>query len=78
MDDAYYVAEYDVAEVMAAILKLNPIYYIVSGYRDCLINKIPFWQHNTCTICFWLVTATLFLVGIRLFSKLKVHFADVL
>mgnify|MGYP000302271537 FL=1 len=59
-------------------LKLNPIYYIVSGYRDCLINKIPFWQHNTWTICFWLVTATLFLVGIRLFSKLKVHFADVL
>lgn len=59
-------------------LKLNPIYYIVSGYRDCLINKIPFWQHNTWTICFWLVTATLFLVGIRLFNKLKVHFADVL
>lgn len=59
-------------------LKLNPVYYIVSGYRDCLINKIPFWQHNTWTIYFWLFTAVVFLVGIRLFNKLKVHFADVL
>lgn len=60
------------------ILKLNPFYYIVNGYRDSLIDKIAFWQRGTWTIYFWLCAGVLLLVGTRLFDKLKVHFADVL
>ena len=31
------------------LLKLNPMYYIVSGYRDALINKTAFWEHPGLT-----------------------------
>lgn len=58
--------------------KLNPMYYIVSGYRDALINKVWFWDNFYLTICFWLITAGVFGFGALIFKRLKVHFADVL
>lgn len=60
------------------ILKLNPMYYIVSGYRDALINKIGFWEHPFLTVWFWVVTILLYLCGTHIFKKLRVLFADVL
>ena len=62
----------------ARILKLNPMYYIVSGYRNALIDKQWFWEHPGMTLYFWVLTVILFVFGTRLFQKLKVHFADVL
>lgn len=60
------------------ILKINPMYYIVEGYRDCLINKVWFWERFNTTIYFWVVCIGIFGVGTLIFKKLKVHFADVL
>ncbi len=63
---------------IATILKLNPIYYIVNGYRESLIDKVGFWQHGMLTLYFWVFTILVFLIGANLFRKLKIHFADVL
>lgn len=60
------------------ILKLNPIYYIVTGYRNALIDKVWFWQTPKQFLYFWGVTAIVFVIGSVVFKKLKVHFADVL
>jgi len=60
------------------IFKLNPLYYIVFGYRNALINKIWFWEEFYMTAYFWLLTAIIFGIGALLFRRLKVHFADVL
>lgn len=60
------------------ILKLNPMYYVVAGYRDSLINKVGFWEHPGLTIWFWGVTILIYFVGIRIFKKLRMLFADVL
>ncbi len=60
------------------VFKLNPMYYIVEGYRDSLIDGVWFWQRPALTIYFWCVTLLLFVFGRRVFGKLKVHFADVL
>lgn len=60
------------------ILKLNPMYYIVSGYRDALINQIGFWEYPGLTLYFWVVTAALLLLGTVVFKRLRPHFADVL
>lgn len=62
----------------AAILKLNPMYYVVSGYRDALINKIGFWEHPQLTAFFWGITLVLFAIGTAVFKRLRPHFADVL
>lgn len=60
------------------ILKVNPIYYIVNGYRESLINHVWFWENPTQLIYFWFVTVCIFALGIVMFRRLKVHFADVL
>lgn len=60
------------------VLKLNPVYYIVTGYRDSYINGIWFWEKYKLTIYFWLVTLVVFAIGSKVFKKLRVHFSDVL
>ena len=62
----------------AALLRLNPLYYIVTGYRDSMMNKVWFFQRFDSTVYFWLVTAVLFGIGTFVFKRLKVHFADIL
>lgn len=63
---------------LQTIMKLNPMYYIITGYRDCLIDKVAFWQHSTWTLYFWFFAFAVLMVGMKLFNRLKVHFADVL
>jgi len=60
------------------ILKMNPLYYIVQGYREALIDKRWFFEHPGMTVYFWCFTAAVCILGITVFKRLKVHFADVL
>ena len=80
MTPIMWVAETSLAghELLARILKLNPMYYVVSGYRDSLIFHRWFWEKPMWTLYFWLVTGMLALFGGWVFGRLKVHFADVL
>jgi len=59
-------------------LKLNPVYYIIEGYRDSFIYGVPFWKHPVYMFYFWMVTFCLFFVGALVFRRLKDQFADVL
>lgn len=59
------------------ILKINPMYYIVEGYRNSLLFGRPFWENWQYGLYFWGVTAVSLLFGIVVFSRLKPHFADV-
>lgn len=67
-----------IPEQFRMIFKLNPMYYIVFGYRDSVISRVWFWEHPVLTIYFWVITLILFVFGARVFNKLKIHFADVL
>ncbi|WP_285396529.1 ABC transporter permease [Lysinibacillus sp. fls2-241-R2A-57] len=58
--------------------KLNPVYYLVEGYRNVFIYKRWFWEDPLLTIYFWLVTLFILCIGIFLFKKLRPHFSDVL
>ena len=60
------------------IFKAMPMYYVVAGYRDSLIDKVWFWERPYETAWFWGFTLVLFALGTVVFKKLKVHFADVL
>lgn len=63
---------------LKTILRLNPMYYIVSGYRNALINKVWFWQTWQMTLYFWVLTLFLVCFGMLIFKRLQKHFADVL
>ena len=60
------------------IIKLNPMFYIVEGYRNSMIHHKWFWQDWHMTLYFWVVTGILFIVGGLIFRRLKPHFMDVL
>ncbi|MBO4591000.1 MAG: ABC transporter permease [Eubacterium sp.] len=73
-------AESVLGPLQLKLFKLNPMYYIVSGFRDSLLAKRWFWQGDTLlwTIYFWMVTTLIFGLGVKVFRRLKIHFADVL
>lgn len=60
------------------LLKLNPLAYIVEGYRQSLFYHRPFWADPGWTVYFWVVTLVILVLGGMIFRKLKPHFADVL
>lgn len=60
------------------VLKLNPVYYLVEGYRDSLFNGIWFWEKPLLGLYFWVVTGTILMLGVWMFQRLKPHFSDVL
>jgi len=60
------------------IFKLNPMFYIIQGYRESFIYFHPFWTHPYQTLYFWIITSLVFVIGALIFKKLKPQFADVL
>lgn len=60
------------------ILKANPMFYIIQGYRDTFIDQIWIWERGPLTLYFWAATLALLLIGAVLFKKLRPLFADVL
>lgn len=64
--------------VIAQIIRLNPMYYIVNGYRNAMIHHQWFWENPGMTIYFWVVTILIFVFGSSTFKRLKPHFADVI
>lgn len=64
--------------IIQKILQLNPMYYIVSGYRDAFIMKRWFFERPVWTLYFWLFIIACFVMGNWVFCRLRVHFADVL
>ena len=60
------------------LFKINPMYYIVSGYRQSLYEGVWVWDRFEINIYFWAITIILLAIGTTVFKRLKVHFADVL
>ena len=63
---------------MKTFFKLNPLVYIVNGYRSAIYEEVWFWEHFYSSTYFWIFTISLFCIGTLIFRKLRVHFADVL
>jgi lipopolysaccharide transport system permease protein/teichoic acid transport system permease protein len=60
------------------IIELNPMVYIIDGYRNSMIYHKWFWEDMSMTIYFWVITIALFILGGYTFKKLRPHFSDVL
>jgi len=59
------------------LIKLNPIVYIIEGYRNSMVYHQWFWDNLNMTVYFWSVTGGIFILGGLTFKKLRPHFADV-
>lgn len=65
-------------EKVQTVFKLNPIFYLVQGYRDSFLYKTWFWEHGMQTLYFWGVVLMVALAGSVLYDRLKNSFADFL
>ena len=61
------------------VMKINPFYYIIEGYRSSLLGKgwffIEQWEY---TLYFWSLVLVLFIIGSSLHVKFRRHFIDLL
>ena len=60
------------------MINLNPLVYIIEGYRDSMIHHVWFWDKINMSLYFWSVAIVVFVLGAWTFRKLRPHFADVL
>lgn len=67
----------DRSRLIYSLLKFNPIYYIVKGYRFAMLGE-SFPNFKLLTIYYWIITIIVLIFGSRIFNKLKTHFSDVL
>lgn len=60
------------------ILKLNPAFYIVDGYRNTFIYGSWFWENQNLTLYYFGLTIFCLGLGALVFKRLRPHFGDVL
>ncbi len=60
------------------ILELNPLFYIVEGYRGSFLGSSGVYPSAFRFWYFWISTFIMLILSICVFRKLKKHFADVL
>jgi len=59
------------------IVKINPLFHLVEGYRMCLLYHEPFWSDIYAMISFWIITLFFLFFGSFVFKRLRPYFADV-
>lgn len=64
--------------ILDQLLKINPVFYIVTGYRDSMLTGNWFFERPMLTIYYWAVVLLMLLFGLKVFRKLRPHFSDVL
>lgn len=66
-------------DLIITILKLNPLYYIIEGYRSAFFGTEWFFITNfNYTLYFWGLVIILFIIGSMLHVKFRRHFIDYL
>ena len=75
-DKFLHIGSLDIS--LLKIFKLNPIFYIVDGYRDAFTGSVWFWEKPYWTVYFLCFSALTFVLGATIFHKLRPHFSDVL
>lgn len=64
--------------VLQFILKLNPLYYIIEGFRDTFLGYGWFYEDWAYTLYFWAFTLFILLIGSAAHIKFRNKFVDYL
>jgi ABC-type polysaccharide/polyol phosphate export permease len=60
------------------VLSLNPVYYIINGFRDSIFAGVPFWEREVESMVFWSFVIITYTISIIAFNRGKKIFSDVL
>lgn len=73
-----WTAHFDNLPVLNFIMKLNPVYYVVQGYRDAIFFEKSIFAHPAMMAYFWIVVILMFSTGCFLMYKFKTKFIDMI
>lgn len=65
-------------EKLQYILRLNPLAYLINGYRDSILYGDAFMRHWRHGIYFWVITLALFVLGCVVHMKFRKQFIDLM
>ena len=60
------------------LLMLNPVTYLITGFRNCFINKVWFWEQPKRLLYFGIITLILLVIAIWTYKRLRKEIPDVL
>lgn len=63
---------------LETLLKINPVTYLVEGFRNCFIHKVWIWESPKTLLCFLVILIVLTVVTVVLYKKLRKEIPDVL
>lgn len=61
-----------------AIFMLNPITFTVEGYRNCFIHQVWFWEEPYVLLIYLAEMLIMWLLSVRIYSKMRKDLPDVL
>lgn len=64
--------------MLKKVLMINPVTYLVSGFRNCFINKIWFWEQPKRLMYFLIITIIMIILALWAYKKLRKEIPDVL
>lgn len=67
-----------VPEQFRIFFQLNPMIYIVEGYRSSLLYHQWFWSDLPAFFLFWIEVSVILLIGVFVFKRLRPQFSDVI
>lgn len=60
------------------VLMVNPVTFLVSGFRNCFINKIWFWEQPKRLMYFLIITLIMIISSLWVYKRLRKEIPDVL
>lgn len=60
------------------ILRLNPVTYLIDGFRHCFIDHVWFWEKPMALLNFMLVYLLFVFLGIKIYSRTERTITDIL
>ena len=61
---------------LVQVLKLNPIYYLIEGFRNTFLSQEWFFQDWGYMLYFWCLNSVLLYIGANMHVKFRKHFVD--
>jgi hypothetical protein len=76
--DCHFKPDVPFASILNKLVKVNPVYYIIQGYRDAVFYGRNVFDHPAITLYFWCLVFAIFALGCFLMYTFKKKFIDMI
>ncbi len=63
---------------LKSLLMINPVTFVIEGYRNCLVNKVWFWEQPKRLMYFGIILLVLIIIAVWTYRRLRKEIPDVL